>query len=138
MFSVLGWMLFGLIVGIIAKLVMPGKDPGGIFVTMLVGIVGALIGGFIGRALGLYQPILRRDARRDRAAVYLSQSVPARLRPASSGGRRRRLPIGLRSVFSKFLHPIGQRLNVGLLDQVADLIAGQRHLHVEMARNVLQ
>jgi uncharacterized membrane protein YeaQ/YmgE (transglycosylase-associated protein family) len=56
MFSVLGWMLFGLVVGLIAKLVMPGKDPGGIFVTMLIGIVGALIGGFLGRAIGLYQP----------------------------------------------------------------------------------
>jgi uncharacterized membrane protein YeaQ/YmgE (transglycosylase-associated protein family) len=56
MFSVLGWMLFGLIVGALAKLVMPGKDPGGIVVTMLIGIVGAVIGGFIGRALGLYQP----------------------------------------------------------------------------------
>ena len=56
MFSVLGWMLFGLIIGIIAKLVMPGKDPGGIIVTMLIGIVWAVIGGFIGRALGLYQP----------------------------------------------------------------------------------
>ena len=49
------WMLFiGLIVGAIAKLVMPGKDPGGIFVTMLIGIVGALIAGFLGRALGWY------------------------------------------------------------------------------------
>jgi uncharacterized membrane protein YeaQ/YmgE (transglycosylase-associated protein family) len=56
MFSVLGWMLFGLIVGIIAKLVMPGRDAGGIFVTMLIGIVGALLGGFIGRAIGWYQP----------------------------------------------------------------------------------
>lgn len=56
MFSVLGWMLFGLIVGLIAKLVMPGKDPGGIIVTMLIGIVGALIGGFLGRAIGWYQP----------------------------------------------------------------------------------
>lgn len=56
MFSVLGWMLFGLIVGLIAKLVMPGKDPGGIFVTMLIGIVGALLGGFLGRAIGWYQP----------------------------------------------------------------------------------
>ncbi|HEU4692277.1 MAG TPA: GlsB/YeaQ/YmgE family stress response membrane protein [Vicinamibacterales bacterium] len=54
--SILGWMLFGLIVGIIAKLVMPGRDPGGIFVTMLIGIVGAVLGGFIGRAMGLYQP----------------------------------------------------------------------------------
>lgn len=56
MISILGWMLFGLIVGIIAKLVMPGRDPGGILVTMLIGIVGAVLGGFIGRAMGLYQP----------------------------------------------------------------------------------
>ncbi|HZM96425.1 MAG TPA: GlsB/YeaQ/YmgE family stress response membrane protein [Vicinamibacterales bacterium] len=56
MIWVLGWMLFGLIVGVIAKLVMPGRDPGGIFVTMLIGIVGAVLGGFLGRALGWYQP----------------------------------------------------------------------------------
>jgi len=56
MIWVLGWMLFGLIVGIIAKLLMPGRDPGGIFVTMLIGIVGALLGGFIGRAIGWYEP----------------------------------------------------------------------------------
>jgi uncharacterized membrane protein YeaQ/YmgE (transglycosylase-associated protein family) len=52
MIAVLGWMLFGLIVGVIAKLVMPGRDPGGIFVTMLIGIVGAVLAGFI----GWYQP----------------------------------------------------------------------------------
>jgi uncharacterized membrane protein YeaQ/YmgE (transglycosylase-associated protein family) len=52
--SILGWILFGLIVGALAKLVMPGRDPGGIIVTMLLGIAGALIGGFVGRALGLY------------------------------------------------------------------------------------
>jgi uncharacterized membrane protein YeaQ/YmgE (transglycosylase-associated protein family) len=45
-----------LIVGAIAKLVMPGRDPGGIIVTMLIGIVGALLGGFVGRALGFYGP----------------------------------------------------------------------------------
>jgi uncharacterized membrane protein YeaQ/YmgE (transglycosylase-associated protein family) len=56
MIWVLGWMLFGLIVGIVAKLVMPGRDPGGIFVTMLIGIVGAVLAGFLGRALGWYQP----------------------------------------------------------------------------------
>jgi uncharacterized membrane protein YeaQ/YmgE (transglycosylase-associated protein family) len=56
MIWVLGWMLFGLIVGVIAKLVIPGRDPGGIFVTMLIGIVGAVLGGFIGRAIGWYQP----------------------------------------------------------------------------------
>jgi uncharacterized membrane protein YeaQ/YmgE (transglycosylase-associated protein family) len=56
MFAILGWIVFGLIVGIIAKLLMPGKDPGGMIVTMLLGIVGALCGGFIGRALGMYGP----------------------------------------------------------------------------------
>jgi uncharacterized membrane protein YeaQ/YmgE (transglycosylase-associated protein family) len=56
MIWVLGWMLFGLVIGIIAKLLMPGRDPGGIFVTMLIGIVGALLGGFIGRAIGWYEP----------------------------------------------------------------------------------
>lgn len=54
--GVLGWILFGLVVGALAKLVMPGRDPGGIIVTILLGIVGALVGGFLGRALGLYQP----------------------------------------------------------------------------------
>ncbi len=56
MIAVLGWMLFGLIVGVIAKLVMPGRDPGGIFVTMLIGIVGAVLAGFLGRAMGWYEP----------------------------------------------------------------------------------
>jgi uncharacterized membrane protein YeaQ/YmgE (transglycosylase-associated protein family) len=56
MFSILGWIVFGLIVGVVAKLLMPGKDPGGVVVTILLGIVGALVGGFIGRALGLYPP----------------------------------------------------------------------------------
>jgi len=56
MVGVLLWMVFGLIVGAIAKLVMPGRDPGGIIVTMIIGIVGSLVGGFIGRALGLYGP----------------------------------------------------------------------------------
>lgn len=56
MFGILGWIVFGLIVGAIAKLVMPGRDPGGIMVTMLLGIVGAVAGGYIGRALGWYGP----------------------------------------------------------------------------------
>jgi len=54
MIVVLGWILFGLIVGVIAKLLMPGRDPGGIVVTMALGIAGALLGGFIGRAMGWY------------------------------------------------------------------------------------
>ncbi len=52
----LGWILFGLIVGILAKFVMPGRDPGGIIVTMLLGIAGAVLGGMLGRAMGLYAP----------------------------------------------------------------------------------
>jgi uncharacterized membrane protein YeaQ/YmgE (transglycosylase-associated protein family) len=56
MFGILGWILFGLIVGAIAKLLMPGKDPGGIIVTMLLGIVGAVLGGYLGRALGIAGP----------------------------------------------------------------------------------
>jgi uncharacterized membrane protein YeaQ/YmgE (transglycosylase-associated protein family) len=52
--GILGWILFGLIVGAVAKLVMPGRDPGGIIVTMLLGIAGAVIGGFAGRAMGFY------------------------------------------------------------------------------------
>ena len=49
--TIIGWAIFGLIAGAIAKLIMPGKDPGGWFITMLLGIAGALLGGFIGRAL---------------------------------------------------------------------------------------
>jgi len=52
--TILGWIVFGLIVGIVAKLLMPGRDPGGFIVTMLIGIAGALIGGFVGHAFGLY------------------------------------------------------------------------------------
>jgi uncharacterized membrane protein YeaQ/YmgE (transglycosylase-associated protein family) len=54
--DVLIWIVFGLVVGIVAKLVMPGRDPGGMIVTIVLGIVGALLGGWIGRALGVYQP----------------------------------------------------------------------------------
>ncbi|HSL22050.1 MAG TPA: GlsB/YeaQ/YmgE family stress response membrane protein [Vicinamibacterales bacterium] len=52
--GILLWILFGLVVGIIAKLLMPGRDPGGFIVTILLGIAGAVLGGFIGRAMGLY------------------------------------------------------------------------------------
>lgn len=50
------WMcIIGLVAGAIAKLIMPGKDPGGMIITMLLGIAGSLIAGFLGRALGWYQ-----------------------------------------------------------------------------------
>ncbi len=54
MIAVLSWIVFGLIVGALAKLLMPGNDPGGIIVTILLGIAGAVVGGMIGRAMGLY------------------------------------------------------------------------------------
>ena len=49
-------LIIGLIVGALAKFIMPGRDPGGIIVTILIGIAGSLIAGFIGRAVGWYQP----------------------------------------------------------------------------------
>jgi uncharacterized membrane protein YeaQ/YmgE (transglycosylase-associated protein family) len=54
-FGIIGWIVFGLIVGLIARLLHPGKDPGGFIVTALIGIAGSLLGGFVGRAMGLYR-----------------------------------------------------------------------------------
>ena len=51
--GILGWILFGLVVGAIAKLVMPGRDPGGIIVTIILGILGGIVGGFLFGLLGL-------------------------------------------------------------------------------------
>jgi len=69
MIAMLSWIVFGLIVGALAKLVMPGNDPGGIIVTILLGIAGAIVGGLIGRAMGLYGP--------DQAAGYLMSILGA-------------------------------------------------------------
>ena len=52
--SLVWTLIIGLVVGAIAKLLMPGRDPGGFIVTMLLGIAGAFVGTFIGRAVGLY------------------------------------------------------------------------------------
>jgi uncharacterized membrane protein YeaQ/YmgE (transglycosylase-associated protein family) len=53
--GIITWIIFGLIVGLIAKLLTPGREPGGFIVTALIGIGGSLLGGFLGRALGLYR-----------------------------------------------------------------------------------
>ena len=52
----IGFIIFGLVVGAIGKLLMPGKDPGGFIVTILLGIAGAALGGWLGQAMGLYAP----------------------------------------------------------------------------------
>ena len=51
--GILSWILLGLVVGVLAKWIMPGDDPGGVFVTVLIGIAGAVVGGFIASTLGL-------------------------------------------------------------------------------------
>ena len=53
--GIIGWILFGLVVGLVGKLLMPGRDPGGFILTIVLGIAGALIGGFAGQSLGFYQ-----------------------------------------------------------------------------------
>lgn len=51
MIAIIGWIIFGLIAGLIAKAIMPGRDPGGAIITILLGIAGSVIGGFIGQAV---------------------------------------------------------------------------------------
>lgn len=69
MLSLLWVLIVGLAVGAIAKLLVPGRDPGGIIVTMLLGVAGAFIATFIGEALGWYQP--------DEAAGFIGSIVGA-------------------------------------------------------------
>ena len=54
--NIIAMVVSGLIIGVIAKLLMPGRDPGGCIITILLGIGGMFLGGFLGRALGLYKP----------------------------------------------------------------------------------
>ncbi len=51
--GILSWIVFGLIAGVLAKWIMPGDDPGGIIITILIGIAGAFVGGYVGTLLGL-------------------------------------------------------------------------------------
>lgn len=51
--GIIAWIFLGLVAGALAKFIMPGKDPGGIFVTILIGIVGGVLGGFLGTFIGL-------------------------------------------------------------------------------------
>jgi uncharacterized membrane protein YeaQ/YmgE (transglycosylase-associated protein family) len=54
--DLLGWIIVGLLAGALARLIMPGRDPGGCIVTILLGIAGALLAGFVGRLAGFYLP----------------------------------------------------------------------------------
>jgi len=56
MSGLIGTLVIGLIIGAVAKLLMPGRDPGGCLITILLGIAGALIAGYLGRAIGWYEP----------------------------------------------------------------------------------
>ncbi len=69
MFGIIGTIIFGLIVGVFAKLLMPGKDPGGIIITIILGIVGSVVGRWVGQALGFYGP--------EQAAGFLMSLVGA-------------------------------------------------------------
>ncbi len=60
--GIIAWIVFGLLAGWVAKVLMPGRDPGGCVVTMLIGVAGAVIGGFIGNALG-FGPVTGFDLR---------------------------------------------------------------------------
>jgi uncharacterized membrane protein YeaQ/YmgE (transglycosylase-associated protein family) len=55
--GIIGWILLGLFAGALAKLLLPGDDPGGFIITTIIGVVGALLGGFIAKALGFGDPI---------------------------------------------------------------------------------
>lgn len=67
--GIIGAIIFGLIVGFFAKLLMPGRDPGGVLVTILLGIVGSVLGRYLGQALGFYGP--------DEAAGFIMSLIGA-------------------------------------------------------------
>lgn len=67
--NILGWILFGFVVGLIARVVMPGRDPLGLIGTTVLGIIGALIAGWLGQAVGWYRP--------DEGAGFISATIGA-------------------------------------------------------------
>jgi uncharacterized membrane protein YeaQ/YmgE (transglycosylase-associated protein family) len=56
MAAIMGWIMVGLVAGVLAKLLMPGRDPGGLVVTVLLGVAGALLAGYLGQVLRWYNP----------------------------------------------------------------------------------
>lgn len=84
--NILGWILFGFVVGLIARAVMPGKDPLGLIGTTVLGVVGALLAGWLGQAFGLYQP----NEGAGFVAATLGAVVVLSLYYMISGSKRRR------------------------------------------------
>lgn len=85
--SILGWILFGFVVGLIARAIMPGRDPLGLIGTTVLGIVGALLGGWLGQAFGFYGP--------DEGAGFIAATIGAVVvlfLYYTITGRRRKLP----------------------------------------------
>lgn len=78
-------LIIGLVIGAIAKLLMPGKDPGGVIITMLIGVAGAFVAGFVGQALGLY----RAGSGPGFIAAILGSMALLFVYRAASGGRSR-------------------------------------------------
>jgi uncharacterized membrane protein YeaQ/YmgE (transglycosylase-associated protein family) len=69
--TILGTLVIGLVVGAIAKFLIPGPDPGGCFITILLGIAGAFVAGFLGRVIGWYEP--------DQPAGFIASVIGAML-----------------------------------------------------------
>ena len=85
-YGIIGWIVIGLLAGGIAKLLMPGRDPGGCIITILLGIAGALVAGLIGHAIGWYDTGRgRRFHRRDRRRVHHPVHLPIDLPAAADG-----------------------------------------------------
>ena len=109
-YGIIGWIVIGGLAGAIAKLLMPGKDPGGCFITVLLGIAGALLAGWIGHAVGWYG---ENEGAGFIAAIIVRQPTRQRIRcradpvVALPGGRGP--PTGLNEAFSKQPWPGGNR-----------------------------
>ena len=85
--DILLWIVFGLVVGVIAKFALPGRDPGGIILTIVFGIAGAMVGGWLGRVLGFYRPgDADESERRRRARGSRRVALCSRVAAASSRG----------------------------------------------------
>ena len=91
--GILAWIILGLLAGAIAKLIMPGNDPGGVIVTMLIGIAGAIIGGLIGEWIGFGGLGTFFELRTWIIAVGGSLLLLLITRLAANGGHRHRGPL---------------------------------------------